>query len=103
MNLASLLLVSALLFGIGLFGFLARRNIIAALIGIELMLNASIINLVAFSRFGHTDAAAGPVFALFIIAITSAEMAVALALVVSLHRKSHDLRLENLTKLRDVQ
>jgi len=78
------LLLAALLFSIGVFGLLTRRNAIGILLSVELMANAVNINLVAFSRV-H-GGAAGQVFALFAIALTVAEVAVGLALVILLAR-----------------
>ena len=79
------LLLAALLFSIGVFGLLTRRNAIGILLSIELMANAVNINLVAFSRV-H-GGAAGQVFALFAIALTVAEVAVGLALVILMARQ----------------
>ena len=79
------LLLAALLFSIGVFGLLTRRNAIGVLLSIELMANAVNINLVAFSRV-H-GGAAGQVFALFAIALTVAEVAVGLALVILMARQ----------------
>ena len=85
-GLSHYLLVSAALFGLGLFGLLTKRNLIAVLMSIELMLNSVNINLVAFSRYTATDASAGQVFSLFIIAVAAAEVAVGLALAYAIHR-----------------
>jgi NADH-quinone oxidoreductase subunit K len=88
------LLLSALLFSIGLAGALARRNAIIVLIGIELMLNAANLNFIAFWRFGpNPEALTGVVFAIFSIGIAAAEAAVGLALVISIyhHRKTTNL------------
>ena len=79
------LLLAALLFSIGVFGLLTRRNAIGILLSVELMANAVNINLVAFSRV-H-GGAAGQVFALFAIALTVAEVAVGLALVILMARQ----------------
>ena len=81
------LLLSALLFCIGLVGALARRNAIMVLIGIELMLNAANLNFIAFWRFGpNPEALQGVMFVLFSIAIAAAEAAVGLALIISIFR-----------------
>ena len=81
------LYLSAALFSIGLFGVLARRNAIAILLGVELMLNAVNINLVAFWRYGDTTVMAGQVFAIIVFAVAAAEVAVGLALVISVYRR----------------
>ena len=80
------LILSAALFSIGLFGVLARRNAIAILLGVELMLNAVNINLVAFWRYLNPIKMAGQVFAIIVFAVAAAEVAVGLALVISVYR-----------------
>src|SRR5438034_8017381 len=77
-GLTSYLIVAALLFCLGLYGVLTRRNAVAILMGIELMLNAANINLVAFNRFVAPAAVAGQVFALVIITLAACEAAVGL-------------------------
>lgn len=82
------LILSAALFSIGLFGVLARKNAIAILLGIELMLNAVIINLVSFWRYSTDPARVdGQVFAVIVFAVAAAEVAVGLALVISIYRR----------------
>ena len=80
------LILSAALFSIGLFGVLARRNAIAILLGVELMLNAVNINLVAFWRYLDPVQMTGQVFAIIVFAVAAAEVAVGLALVISVYR-----------------
>ncbi len=80
------LILSAALFSVGLFGVLARRNAIAILLGIELMLNAVNINLVAFWRYLDPARITGQVFAIIVFAVAAAEVAVGLALVISVFR-----------------
>ncbi len=94
------LVLAAFLFTCGLFGALARRNAIAVLMGIELMLNAANINLVAFWRYsGTVTDLAGQVFALFIIAVAAAEAAVGLALIIAVYRKRKTVNVEELDLL----
>ena len=81
------LILSAALFSVGLFGVLARKNAIAILLGVELMLNAVNINLVAFWRYGEVSLMAGQVFAIIVFAVAAAEVAVGLALVISVYRR----------------
>lgn len=81
------LLLAAALFCIGLFGTLTRRNAVAILLGVELMLNAVNINLVAFWRYGQVTEMAGQVFAIIVFAVAAAEVAVGLALVISVYRQ----------------
>ena len=95
--LAGCLLVSSMLFAVGLAGALTRRNTILVLVGIELMLNAANLNFVAFWRFGpHTGGAStGMIFGIFSIAVAAAEAAVGLALILAVYRhaKTTDLSL----------
>ena len=79
------LVVSAALFSLGVLGILTRRNAVNVLMGIELVLNSANINLVAFSRYGSGDLS-GQLFAVFMIVIAAAEVAVALAIVLTLYR-----------------
>ena len=85
MGLAGYLIVSTLLFAIGAFGFLARRNAILMLISIELMLNAVNLSLVAFNAY-RPPAINGAIFALMIMAVAAAEATVGLALVIAIIR-----------------
>jgi NADH-quinone oxidoreductase subunit K len=81
------LLLAAALFCIGLFGVLSRKNAIAILLGIELMLNAVNINLVAFWRYHDPAQMAGQSFAVIVFAVAAAEVAVGLALIISVYRR----------------
>ncbi len=85
--LSWLLILSAALFCIGLFGVLSRKNAVAILLGVELMLNAVNINLVSFWRYGDFNQLAGQVFAIIVFAVAAAEVAVGLALVISVYRQ----------------
>lgn len=80
------LILGAVLFCIGLYGALAKRSAVAVLMGIELMLNAVNINLLAFNRFLTPDKMIGHVFAIFVIVVAAAEVAVGLALVINIYR-----------------
>jgi NADH:ubiquinone oxidoreductase subunit K len=97
-SLNAYLVLAALVFAIGLFGVLTRRNAIGILLGIELMLNAVNINLVAFARF-HGDVL-GLVFSLFVIAITVAEVGLGLAIVIAIFRVRKTVEADHLTLLR---
>jgi NADH:ubiquinone oxidoreductase subunit K len=81
------LILSAVLFSIGLFGVLARRNAIAILMGIELMLNAANINLVAFWRYLTPGLISGQAFTIIVFAVAASEAAVGLALIISIYRR----------------
>jgi NADH:ubiquinone oxidoreductase subunit K len=99
-SLTGYLLIGAALFSIGLFGALARRNILGILIGIELMFNAANINFVAFNRYLHPGEPWGQGFAVFIIALAAAEAVVGLALVLAMYRNSKTVLAENLDLLK---
>lgn len=92
-TLQDYLILSGLLFSIGVFGVLTRKNAIAVLMGIELMLNAANINLVAFSKF-IDPGIHGQVFALFSIVIAAAEVAVALAIVIAIYKTTRTIDLD---------
>ena len=99
--LASYLLVSALLFSIGLAGALTRRNAILVLVGIELMLNAANLNFIAFWRYGpNPEALTGIMFAIFAIGVAAAEAAVGLALIISIYRHYKTTNLDQLNSMR---
>lgn len=85
--LSWLLVFAAALFCIGLYGVLARKNAVAILMGVELMLNAVNINLVAFWRYIAPEQIAGQAFAIMVFAVAAAEVAVGLALVISIYRR----------------
>ena len=99
--LAGYLLVAALVFAIGLAGALTRRNAILVLIGIELMLNAANLNLVAFWRYSpHPEYLTGMMFALFSIAVAAAEAAVGLGLVIALYRHAKTADLDQINRMK---
>ena len=81
------LLLSAALFGIGLYGALTKRNLIVIFMCVELMLNAVNITLVAFSRYVTPDVLTGQVFAIFIITVAAAEVAIGLAIILSIYAR----------------
>jgi NADH-quinone oxidoreductase subunit K len=93
-----ILALSAVLFGIGVFGFLARRNIILMLVSTEVMLNAVNLSLAGFSR--EFEEPRGQVLALFVIAVAAAEAAVGLGLVFALYRNKPGAGAADLTELR---
>lgn len=94
------LMLAAGLFSIGLFGVLSRRNAVAILLGVELMLNAVNINLVAFWRYGDISTMAGQVFAIIVFAVAAAEVSVGLALVISVYRRRNTVAAEELDLLK---
>jgi len=97
-NLEHYLVVSALLFALGLLGVLARRNLLLIYMSLELMLNSANLALVSFSRFN--DKLDGQVMVFFIITVAAAEVAVGLALIVALYRKRQSALVEDLTLMK---
>lgn len=100
MTLAHYLLVSTLLFLIGIFGVLSRRNIIGILMSIELMFNAANLNFVAFNRFLHPAALTGQIVTLFSISIAAAEIVVGLALILAIYRNLQTIYVEDFNILK---
>ena len=92
------LTVSIILFCLGLLGVIVRRNLLVIYMGLELMLNAANLALVAFSRFNNS--LDGQVFVFFIITVAAAEVAVGLALIVALYRKRRTAHVEDLTLMK---
>ena len=98
MYLNQFLLLAAVLFCVGVYGVLARRNGVLVLMSIELMLNAVNINLIAFGAFRHN--VAGQVFALFVIAVAAAEVGVGLAIVLLIYRNRASIDLDEVDLMR---
>ena len=92
------LAVSIILFCLGLLGVIVRRNLLVIYMGLELMLNAANLALVAFSRFNNN--LDGQIFVFFIITVAAAEVAVGLALIVALYRKRRTAHVEDLTLMK---
>lgn len=93
-------ILAAALFCVGLFGALARRNALGILMGIELMLNAVNLNLVAFWRFLNPERIAGQAFVLIVLAVAASEVAVGLALIISIYRKRATVAAEEINLLK---
>lgn len=98
--LSAYLTLALILFCIGLYGALTKRNTIIVLISIELMLNAVNINLVAFSKFGMMPTITGQVFALFVISVAAAEAAIALAILMALYRNRKTVHIDEMNILK---
>ena len=95
------LILSALLFAVGLAGALTRRNAILVLVGIELMLNAANLNFIAFWRYSpNPDSLIGLMFVIFSIAVAAAEAAVGLALIIAIYRHYKTINLDNMDSLK---
>ena len=99
-SLQSYLIISSLLFSLGVFGLLARRNLIAILISLELILNSASLNFLAFNKFCLADKTMGLVFAIFIIALAAAEVCIALSLILLLYKRQNSINLEEAVNLK---
>ena len=89
------LILSAVLFAIGLYGVLAKRNAVIILMCIEIMLNAVNVALVAFSRFVTPAIVTGQVFAIFVMAVAAAEAAVGIAIIITIYRKRESISVDD--------
>ncbi|MBL8785846.1 MAG: NADH-quinone oxidoreductase subunit NuoK [Deltaproteobacteria bacterium] len=100
MKLEAFVLLSLVLFSAGLYAVIARRNLIAILIGVELMLNAVSLNFMAFNRFVALDPAVGQVVVLFIIGLAAAEVAIALSIILAVYRQRKQIDADQLDELK---
>lgn len=98
--LPSYLTMAAILFCIGLYGALAKRNAIIVLLSIELMLNAVNLNLIAFSKYGVVPSLTGQVFALFTITVAAAEAAIGIAILIALFRARGTINVDEYDEMR---
>lgn len=94
------LIPSLIMLGAGVYGFITRKNLIAILISLELMLNAVDINFVVFNRFLFPGQLEGMFFTLFAIAIAAAETALAIAIIINIFRVTKNVDVQNLTKMK---
>jgi NADH-quinone oxidoreductase subunit K len=99
-GLTHYLVLSAILFSLGLFGIITRKNAIMVLMGLELVLNSANINFIAFSRFGGMNLE-GHVAAIFVIILAAAEAAVALAIVLNIYQNYKHINVDEIDKLKD--
>ncbi len=98
--LSYFLVVSTLMFFIGIYGFLTRKNLITILMSVELILNSVNINFVAFNRYLYPNELQGHFFSLFIIAVAAAEAAVAIAIIISVYRKYTNIDVERVDTMK---
>ncbi|MBI1803843.1 MAG: NADH-quinone oxidoreductase subunit NuoK [Ignavibacteria bacterium] len=100
MTLTHFLIISAILFSLGIYGVITRRNAIMVLMGIELILNAANINFVAFARYGgmHMD---GQAIAVFVIVLAAAEAAIALAIVLNIYQRFNTVNVDEVSSLKE--
>jgi NADH-quinone oxidoreductase subunit K len=94
------LIVSTIMFFIGIAGFIMRRNLITILMAVELILNSVNINFVIFNRYLYPDQLQGHFFAIFVVGIAAAEASVVIALIINIYRKLKNIDVENVNELR---
>jgi NAD(P)H-quinone oxidoreductase subunit 4L len=99
MTLQTYLLLGLVLFCLGLYCVLSRRNLIGVLIGIELMMNAASLNFMAFNRFSVSDPSTGQVIVLIVIGLAAAEVAIFLSIILNVYRMRRSIDVEELKEL----
>ncbi len=99
-GLEHFLIVSGLLFALGIFGIITRKNAIMVLMGLELILNSANINFIAFARYGGLNIE-GHVAAVFVIILAAAEVAVALAIVLNIYQNYKHINVDEINKLKE--
>ncbi len=99
MTLSHCITLSLILCAIGVYGILTRRNLIGILLSVEVILNGANINFAAFAHFKATDPTAGAIFPIFVMAVSACEMAVALAIIISMYRRKKRLDVSRLEEL----
>ena len=99
-GLEHILIVSTIMFFIGVYGFITRKNLITILMSTELILNAVNINFVAFNRYLYNGELQGHFFTLFVIAVAAAEAAIAIAIIINLYRNYRSINVENVNTMK---
>ena len=99
-GLTEILIVSTLMFFLGVYGFVTRKNLITMLMSTELILNSVNINFVAFNKYLYPDHLQGQFFSLFVIAVAAAEVAVAIAIIINLYRNFQSVDVEDVAEMK---
>ena len=99
-NLSTYLIISAIIFSLGIYGVMTRRNAVAILMGIELILNSANLNFVAFNRFSGMERLEGQVFSIFVIVLAAAEAAIALAIIINLYKNLNTVDVDEANSLK---
>ncbi len=94
------LVLSTLMFFVGVYGFIVRKNLITILMSIELILNSVNINFVAFNKFLYPDQLQGMFFTIFVVAIAAAEASVAIAIIINIYRRIGNINVEEIAELK---
>ncbi len=100
-SIYEVLILSTIIFFIGVFGFLTRKNLIAMLMSVELILNSAALNFVIINKYLYPELLEGGIFSLFIIAIAAAETALALAIIINLYRLVMSLKTDQLETMKN--
>lgn len=99
-GLTHFLVISAILFSLGIYGIITRKNAVMVLMGVELLLNSANINFVAFSRYGNFGLS-GQIAALFVIVLAAAEAAIALAIVLNIYKTFTNVNVDEISNLKE--
>lgn len=99
-SIYEILTVTSILFFIGIYGFITRKNLISILISIELLFNASVVNFVVINKYLFPDVIQGAVFSIFIIAVAAAETALAVAIIINLYRQISSVEVKDVETLK---
>ncbi len=94
-SIYDLLTLTTILFFIGVYGFITRKNLISILISVELILNASVVNFVVINKYLYPDMLQGVYFSIFIIAVAAAETALAVSIIISLYRQINSVEVKD--------
>ena len=99
-SIYEILTVTSILFFIGVYGFVTRKNMISMLISVELIMNASVVNFVILNKYLFPDVLQGVYYAIFIIAVTAAETAIAVAIIINLYRQISSVEVKDIETLK---
>ena len=99
-SLYDILTVTSILFFIGVYGFITRKNMISILISVELIINAAVVNFVAINKYLFPDMLQGVYFSIFIIAVTAAETAIAVAIIINLYRQISSVEVKDVETMK---
>ena len=99
-SLYEILTVTSILFFIGIYGFITRKNLISILISVELVFNASVVNFVVINKYLFPDVLQGAIFSIFIIAVTAAETALAVAIIINLYRQISSVEVKDVETMK---
>ena len=99
-SIYEILTLTSILFFIGVYGFVTRKNLISILMSVELILNASVINFVIINKYMYPDILEGVVFSIFIIAVAAAETALAVAIIINLYRQINSVEVKDIETMK---